>query len=1512
MPDEDKLRDYLNRVMTDLRRTRTRLDEVENAAHEPIAIVGMGCRFPGGIDSPDSLWRVVADGVDVISELPQDRGWDVAGLYDPDPDRAGRTYSREGGFLRDSMHFDAEFFGISPREALAMDPQHRLVLETSWEALERARIDPASLRGSRTGVFVGCTYQDYAARLTEVPSEVEGYLGTANTFAVMSGRVAYTFGLEGPAISLDTACSSALVAMHTAVQSLRRGESSLALAGGACVMFAPTALREFSRQRGLAPDGRSKAFAGAANGVGLGEGVGVLVLERLSDAQRNGRRILAVVRGTAVNQDGASNGMTAPSGLAQERVIRSALADARVEPSDVDAVEAHGTGTTLGDPIEARALLATYGQRRESPLLLGSVKSNMGHAQSAAGIAGVIKMVMAMRHGILPKTLHVDEPSPRVDWTTGSVELLTDAVEWSRTGRPRRAGVSSFGISGTNAHVILEEAPAAGEPESGGRAPAPWLLSARSAAALRAQAERLLPYADAGAADIGAALRARATFEHRAVVFGADQRGALSALAAGGSAPGLVQGVAVEPGRTVLVFPGQGSQWVGMGRELLASSPVFRDELTACSAAFESLLGWSVLDVVGRAEPIDRIDVLQPVLFSIMVSLAAWWRSHGVVPDAVTGTSQGEVAAAYVSGVLSLDDAVRVIGLRSRLLHERMTGRGALASVVLPADQVRSRLADGLTIAGVNSPSLVTVAGGVPEIERLVAELSAEGVRARIVASSVATHSGHVDELRAELLELLGEITPRPATVPFYSTVTGERHQELDARYWFDNMREPVLFEQAVRALMADGFRTFVEATPHPVMTMPIQEIAQDIGSDVVTVGSLRRDEDGPHRMLTSAAELHVRGGELDWDTLSPPGRPLDLPTYPFQRTRYWLEQTTTPSVLDQWRYHVQWQPLPEPLEALHGTWLLVGPADEVREALAKRGAHVVTIEATTDREEFAGRLAGLGEVAGVVSTLALDERPHLPAVTVGLAATLALIQALGDSGIGAPLWCLTRDAATSPAQAQLWGLGRVAALEHPRRWGGLIDLPGVLDDAAADRLAGLLAGAGGEDQIEIRADGVFARRLVHAPPTSGAAADWSPQGTVLITGGTGALGSQVARWLAEEGADHLVLASRRGADAPGAAELGELAAKVTVATCDVADRDSLARLLASLPEPPTLVVHAAGVGESANLADTTPSELSAMMAAKAAGAAHLDELLPDAAFVLFSSVSGVWGGGGQGAYAAANAHLDALAARRRARGVPATAVAWGAWAGSGMAAEPAMRDQLRALGLPPMSPQVNLLALRQALGHGETSVTVADVRWDMFAPGFTVMRPSPLLSELPEVRQALAAPEPAAGDSGLRQQLATLSGPDRIRALVTAIRTEAADVLGHQGLDQVEAGRAFKDFGFDSLTAVELRNRLAAATGLRLPVTAVFDHPTPAKLAEHLLPQLGTGSEPLDVLAELDRLEAAVTSEPEGAARDEVAVRLRALLRRLDSGRDTDGEELGEASDEEMFDLLSKDFGIS
>ena len=1587
---------------------------------DAIAIIGMACRYPGGIATPEMLWELLANGGEALSPFPADRGWNTDELFGREP---GASYVQAGGFLAGAADFDAAFFGISPREAVAMDPQQRLLLETSWEAFELAGVDPRSLAGSRTGVFVGSNAQDYGYVLTSSAEDVAGQLVGGTTAGILSGRLAYTFGLEGPAVTVDTACSSSLVALHMAASALRAGECTMALAAGVTVMSTPGPFVEFSTLSGLSEDGRCRAFADAADGTGWGEGAGVLLVERLSDARRNGHPVLAVIRASAVNSDGASNGLTAPNGPAQQRVIRAALDSAGLAPSEVDAVEAHGTGTTLGDPIEAQALLATYGQDRTTPLWLGSVKSNLGHTQAASGVAGVMKVVLALRNGLLPKTLHVDAPTTHVDWSAGSVELLTESRPWVRGDRPRRAGVSSFGASGTNAHVIIEESAEAPAPRAGAIdapvAPVPLVLSASSEQALRAQAARLrahlAAHPDLPTADLGATLAARAGLAHRGAVVGdrAELLDGLAALAAGTPSAAVVSGSAINSDgaetKPVFVFPGQGSQWAGMAVDLLDASPVFLAAFESCEHALAPHVDFVPSSVLrGDDAWLDRVEVVQPLLFAVMVSLAALWRSCGVEPVAVVGHSQGEVAAAVVCGALSLADAAKVVALRSLAIADELSGRGGMVSVALPADTVRARLPHwhgSVELAAVNGPASVVVSGTPAGLADLVATFTAEGARAKHIPVDYASHSAQVAAIRDRLRRDLAGIAPRSSDIPFYSAVTGEQIDTagLDSEYWYTNLRETVRFDAATTALLDHGHRLFIEVGPHPVLAMAVRETAADTDTDARVIGTLRRDEDGPRRFHTSLAEAHVHGARPDFTTVFPDGALVDLPTYAFQRKRYWPtphQWTAQPppvstaaedrfwsavasgdaaeaadvldlasggalapllpalsawrrglrerAAVDAWRYTVTWQPVAEPeTPILTGRWLVVTPdadhpvAARVTAALRERLATVDTVvvdPATADAADLSERLRD-GGWTGVLSLLALDTAAHPahPVLPSGLAATLTLLHALLDADPGAPLWCATQgavaaaqDAPTSPEQAQVWGLGRVAALEHPRHWGGLVDLPENVDARAAARLVAAVTRGDGEDQLAVRPAGLLARRLVRATG-GGPVRTWRPRGAVLVTGGTGAIGGHVARWLADNGAEDLVLVSRRGADAPGAAELArELASRgaaVTFAACDVADRGAVAVLLDDLRDQGLAVrtvMHTAGASTLERLEHTGVADLADLMGGKVAGARNLTELLDPAevdAIVHFSSIAGVWGVGRHGGYAAGNAYLDALAQRSRADGVPALSVAWGPWDGGGMVAATEVEPMLRR-GVPLIEPEPAVRALQQALDHDDTFVAAAEVDWYRFTPAFTVMRPSPLIGELAEVKLVTAATparaEETAADAGLAATLAGQTPAERERTLVGMVRASAAAVLRHDSADDVAAGRPFREAGFDSLTAVELRDRLAAATGLRLPVTLVFDHPTPAVLARYLLDRLApeptvTGQD-LPTPDELDRLDAALSAlAGDDVARVRVVVRLEALLAKQ---RRTVADDLlvrlGAASNDELFNLVDRDLGVN
>ncbi|MDX2548874.1 beta-ketoacyl synthase N-terminal-like domain-containing protein, partial [Streptomyces sp. WI04-05B] len=1651
MANEDKLRDYLKRTTLELRQANERLKRLESAKSEPLAVVGIGCRYPGEVRSPEDLWALVASGTDAIGDFPTDRGWDNEGLYDPDPDHPGTTHTRRGGFLYDAGEFDAPFFGMSPREALATDPQQRLLLETAWEAFEHAGIVPATLRGSRTAVFAGVMYDDYGNGLHQMPEELEGYLGTGSAGSVASGRISYVLGLEGPAVTVDTACSSSLVALHLAAQSLRDGECDLALAGGVTVISTPGLFVEFSRQRGLSLDGRCKAYSADADGTGWGEGAGLLLLERLSDARRNGHRVLGLVRGTAVNQDGASSRLSAPSGPSQQRVIREALSDAGLTTADVDVVEGHGTGTTLGDPIEAHALLGTYGRQREGqPLKLGSVKSNIGHTQAAAGAAGVIKMIMAMRHGVLPRTLHAEEPSPNIDWSTGAVELLNEAEPWPETGRPRRAAVSSFGISGTNAHVILEQAPSEREDADGDArretpaaatgsetadassdAPAPvtWLLSARSEEAVREQARRLSAAAADAVTHPADAARtlafSRTHFDHRAAVVAGSREeltAGLTALAAGESAPGVTAGaVPGRTGKTVFVFPGQGSQWAGMGLELAAQSPVFAARLGECEAALAPFADWTLTQALGDAEALERVDVVQPALWAVMVSLAALWQAHGVTPDTVIGHSQGEIAAATVAGALSLEDGARVVALRSKALVA-LAGQGSMSQVAAPAEQVEERLEPWrgrVFVAAVNGPSATVISGETAAVEEVTAALEADGVRVRRIPVDYASHSGHVEAIERELLDLLAPVRPRGTAIAFHSTVTGELldGSEVDAGYWYRNLRRPVLLQPVVAELARTGHTHFVEISPHSVLNGPLQD---SLPETAAVIRTLRRDGDTLAHFHTALATGHTRGLAVDWSTVvAPDGPRAELPAYPFERERYWLVRPAGGDVTSAGLTAAEHPLLDAALEladgglvltgrqmpaghswlaghsvlgnallpgtayvdlALHTVDLLGGGTVEeltleaplaVPEAAALRfrvsascadaaGRRGLEIHSRADAEDALWVRHATGVLAPAPESAPADDHLRPPATAVALPVE-GLYERLAERSIGYEevfrgLRGAWRDGddlyadvevaadvsghAIHPVLLDAALQSRFLEIPHERTADEEISLPfawsGVRLHAVGatalrvrisrrpdDSFALLAVDPAGRPVIEaeavvtrsVRPDQLVQRTgdplyaLDWVPTTLPAAPEQEvPEVTVLsVAPGTGidevrAAVAEARAAVAALPADGLLAVVGHGAVAALAgeepADLAGAAAWSTVSTALAARPDAFVLIdvdgTGTAPEdgpraagpdtdadePAGLALRALAAGEPRiavrggdvlaprlvrHRPGPAPSAPEGTVLVTGPGAEPLARHLTGRLGLAHVLVHADPADGLDAALAVVPAEHPLSAVVHTTADADGTAApdalieaAWAVDAATrlpGVAHFVVLTPAGAATGSAPGEPASFLDALTRRRGaQGNPARTVACASVDgLDLPVLFGEEPRLVTAriELAAARRSAAAvpavlrglvrgrTQAAAGDADLAARLAGLPEAERDRLLRDLVLMHAAAVLGHSGADGLREEQAFRELGFDSLTGVELRNRLNAATGLKLSATLVFDHPSPAAVAGHLLAEL-------------------------------------------------------------------------
>lgn len=1464
---------------------------------DPIAIVGIGCRFPGGVTDVESFWRLVIEGQDAIGEIPADRV-DIRRYFDPRPSTPGRMTVSKGGFLDHIDEFDAEFFGISPREAELLDPQQRLLLETAWEALEDAGADINKLDGSRTGVFIGQWTSDFEARVFADPDTLDFYTAQGSGRYASSGRISYVFGLRGPSLTLDTACSSSLVAIHLAARSLRDGESELALAGGVNVILQPHISIAYSQASMMAADGRCKFGDAAGDGYVRSEGAALVVLKALDRAVADGDRIYAVIRGSAVNNDGRSSGsMGTPSQCGQEELLWSAYRDAGLDPTRVGYFEAHGTGTRVGDPVELGALATVVGRHRDPRTYVGSVKTNLGHTEGAAGIAGLIKVALALYNKTIPPSLHFNEPNPAIPWSDIGLAIPSEPVSWTSVDGSLVGGVSAFGIAGTNAHVVLEEAPtnslaAAVVPKR----PATMLpLSAKSDDALRALAAQYAALIGTQAGldlhDIcwNAASR-RTPLDHRAVIVADDRVNMVTALrnfaeGAVATAQGIVR-TSVKP-KIAFVCPGQGGQWAGMARQLLEQEPVFRDTLQRCDEAARGFVDYSIVAQLG-AEPgtetylLDRIDVIQPVLVALAIGYAALLRSFGVEADAVVGHSMGEVAAAHIAGVLDLDQAMHVICRRSALM-QTASGNGAMAMVDLSITDARTRIIgreDRLSVAVSNSPRSSVISGDPEALRQVVMELERDEIFCRYVKVDVASHSPQMTPLARELSSELTDIIPSDARIPVWSTVLGRRAngRELDAAYWGNNLRQTVRFTEATSQILEEGVTIFVEFGPHPVLLYAVQQTAQSMHREVATTACGSREATDQAAILMALGQMWAAGFPIDWERVAPQrGRIVPMPHYPWQRRRHWATTADRPADREAGEdysrsiYRLRWElsNIPKAMEdrpaAKSTGWLIVAADQESASTLAaafnleRNGASVAPFQRLAPAlEEFARQsVASRGIV--VLADCGVDSG-YLP---------IAVLQAvLRTAWTSIPrIWFVTRGAqAVTPNsteqvsvdQAALWGASRVVAEEHPELWGGIADLdPDASLEAGASILAQHIVARDGEDQVAFRSHQRYVLRLVpyrdnhlQSLPFS-----WRPDAAYLITGGLGGIGLHVARALAAAGVRHLVILTRTplparenwtqfpletavGQRVAAVQELEAAGVSLEIAALDVSDEVQLRTFLAHYCKAarPRIrgVIHAA-VSVNNDLSSAMDrAAFDTVVGPKLRAAQLLDRHLPDLdLFVLFSSIGGFLAYPGIANYAAANCGLDALAHNRRVKGLPALSIAWGPWEKTGLASGKAGEHLLQEFA----RQGIQAISPQRGTALFAWLCNRSDAAVAVLDVDWAAFRHAKGGRDLALLRQLSTVSQAATNERpelDRNLDLVAIGPAERRKSLDGIVRNAVAAVL-KIAPSRLDERKVLGDMGLGSLLAIELRNRLEADLRRPLPATLAWNYPTMEAIVGYL-----------------------------------------------------------------------------
>jgi len=1419
------------RILNALKNATERLQAVEQQRSEPLAVIGMSCRFPGAAN-PDAYWQLLQDGVDATTQIPLDR-FDVEQYFDPDTWAPGKMNVRGGGFLEDIDKFDAEFFGISPREAESLDPQQRLLLEAVSEAFEDAGLTREALRDSPSGVFIGITNSDYSRLIARSLSRVDAHFITGNTLNTAAGRISYHFALQGPALIVDTACSSSLAAVHLACNSLRAGECSIAIAAGVNAMLSPDSFIGLAKAGVLASDGRCKPFSAEADGIGRAEGCGAIVLKRLSDAERDGDEILALLRGSALNQDGASGGLTVPCGPAQERVIRRALQNARVNAADIDYVEAHGTGTPLGDPVELRALGNVLGSGRspDRPLIVGSVKGNIGHGESAAGMAGLIKVILMLRHRSIPPQVNFKQPSPHVDWNALNLSIPTGVRPWTSAEKPRLAGVSGFGFSGTNVHVIVEERVAQQSSSGDHAAPSRSMntfllgLSAHSEPALREMASAYArTLANANVRDVCySAATTRDEHAHRASFISQSREQLIETLDAfsRGQQNAAAHVTSGQPNEVVFLFAGQGVQCLGMGLDLYQQEPVFRSVVDECC----TIAGRNLLRPDGL---IDDTRHAQPALFVFQYALARLWQSWGVTPSAVIGHSIGEYAAACLAGVMTLEEGLHLVIERGRLMSEA-PGNGAMAAVLAPEQRVREHVtfSHQLALAAVNGAENVVLSGDRVALNAALTTLQAHGIVCKPLTVSHAFHSGLMEPVLEPFRSAAANVEFRPPSIPFVSTLTGDfvHHELTSADYWVRQIASTVQLSRGLDTLLESRRSLILEIGPHPILSE----------SRMRVIASCRRGQSESGQMLQALAELHAERSSIDWKAFysGTGAQRVKLPTYPFQRRRHWFQPAAEDAIPEtDCLFEVAWEQQENSAQPHPARWLILadqgGVAEELASALRRsREPHEILHADQPDRDidHALTRLsqAHLNGPLHIVNLRGLNITADTAweSVQHEWLSAITIVQKLLKLEVPARVWLITRAAQAAGAhevsilQAPLWGIGRTIALEHPDLFGGLIDL----DPGSSDATCILREISNPSCQVAYRNGQRLVPRL---QPLRATAASVTIQrtGAYLITGGTGGLGVALARWLIGMGAGHVFLVGRRE---PGAEVRALLNDQIRFIAADLSDEQAVQRMLQTIDAVAGLggVFHAAGALDDAMLIHQNEERLATALAGKAWGALHLDRMLRGRRLdcvVYFSSLASVLGSPGQSNYAAANAMLDALAAQRRQQGEAVTSINWGPWREAGMAARGAEEPgALNRRGLCPLSNPQGLRLLHRILNHGSASVTAASINAREMRDSLAGV-PLPMLDALAPVDHQ----------------------PRAARELVDAadfasyLHERAAAILRLQS-NQLPSTLSLQQAGLDSMMATELKNRVARELGVDLPIREFLSGASIQELASTL-----------------------------------------------------------------------------